>query len=112
MAKLHGMVYLSGPMTGKREFNKPAFDRAKADLMARYPDLSIISPPDLDESHPIDPYSWEASLKRDLHFVVDADAIVALEGWRQSRGACLEVEVAERLGIPVFRYPSLRRVRL
>jgi hypothetical protein len=103
-------VYISGPMTGKRANNVPAFTEAAAALRAQGYD--VISPAELDCIEPVEPFSWEAALKRDLKHVVDADVVATLEGWRASRGARLEVYVAQELGIPVLRYPSMRRVAL
>jgi len=102
-----GLIYVTGPMTGKQDFNKPAFDMVRDDLMALFPNADVVSPPDLDGEGIL---PWEACLRRDLKIVVDAVALVAMEGWRQSRGARLEVHVAKELGIPVYRYPSFRRV--
>jgi hypothetical protein len=41
-------------------------------------------------------------LKGDLEIIRRCDALVCTEGWRNSRGAVGEVELARALGIPVF----------
>ena len=115
MPKLHeimaddpyGSIYITGPMTGIKDFNKPAFDECKMDLESLFPLATIISPPDLDGEGVL---PWETCLKRDLKYVVEAVALCAIEGWRQSRGARLETGVAATVGIPIFRYPSFRRM--
>lgn len=104
------MIYLSGPMTGKTGLNRRAFANARRSVRARFPDHEVISPPHLDESdRPCD--TWEDCLRRDLMYVLKADYIVALPGWRGSRGAQLEVHVASRLSVPVLSYPSYRQMR-
>jgi hypothetical protein len=102
-----GTIYISGPMTGTSDGGKAAFSKARDTLTMLFPHAAIISPPD---EHPIGTISWEAALRLDLKIVLDAVALVAIEDWRESRGASLEVHVARELGIPVFEYPSLRRV--
>jgi hypothetical protein len=105
----YGTIYITGPMTGKKDLNRPSFAECKMDLESLYPYATIVSPPDLD-GEGVQP--WETCLKRDLKIVVDAVALVAIEGWRQSRGARLETGVAATVGIPVFRYPSFRRIHV
>lgn len=102
-----GTIYIAGPMTGIPDLNRPAFEAVRDDLAGLFPNADVVSPPDLDGEGE---WAWEACLRRDLKIVVDAVAVVAMEGWECSRGAALEVRVATELGIPVFRYPSFQRV--
>ena len=37
-----------------------------------------------------------------LAALVDSDAIIMLNGWQESRGACLERNVAFELDIPIY----------
>ncbi|TAH55205.1 MAG: DUF4406 domain-containing protein [Treponema sp.] len=87
--------YISGPMTGIPEFNYPAFDRAKAMLVAR--GFTVLSPHEAPKSD-----SWEGYMRHDLKLVCDSDIIVMLPGWKKSRGALLEKAVADNLGLEAW----------
>jgi hypothetical protein len=90
------VLYLSGPMTGKPEFNFPAFNAAAADLRAR--GFEVINPAELDAADDA-PMAWEQYLRRDIKRLVDADRIARLPGWEHSRGAKLELHIATALGM-------------
>lgn len=45
---------------------------------------------------------WQSYLRRDLALLCKCDGVVVLPGWQGSEGASLEVDVAERLGMPVY----------
>lgn len=114
--------YIAGPMTGKRQFNFPAFDAAAASLTAA--GYLVTSPAELDDektraaaiaSPDGDPKvyaavtgsTWGDFLSRDVKLIADeCDAIVALEGWEYSRGARLEIFVARSCGKPVYDYEA------
>lgn len=118
-------VYLAGPMTGYPKFNYPAFDVAAKSLRGQGHEVE--SPAELDEPHVFEavlasPDGDVAALKeatgegfgdflaRDIRIVADVsvDGVVVLPGWEVSRGANLEVQVANGLGKPVLSYPSLQ----
>lgn len=46
--------------------------------------------------------SWEAYMRHGMRAVANADLVLTLPRWRESRGAMLEVFVATQLGIPVL----------
>lgn len=88
-------IYLSGPVTGILDRNRPAFERA-ADQLADA-GFDVIVP------HHLIPVqtSWGDAMRIALRAVLRADALATLDGWQQSRGARLEVQVAEAVGMPV-----------
>lgn len=88
--------YLAGPMSGYPEFNYPAFTAAAESL--REQGLTVISPHELHDGDTSQ--HWTCYLRRDLRALLDCDEIVLLPGWEKSRGACLEVAVAEALMMP------------
>jgi hypothetical protein len=45
---------------------------------------------------------WSYYMRRDLPSVLDVDALCVLPNWRGSKGASLEVHVAEALGLPIY----------
>jgi len=85
-------VYISGPMTGYPDYNRPAFQNAARNL--RLAGHDPIDP----SRHPEQP-SWADYMRLDLADLVEADAVALLPGWEASRGARLEVDVAHALGI-------------
>ena len=90
-------IYVSGGMTGIKDNNVPAFNRAAKAL--RKKGYTVISPPELDRvsKH----RTWEGYLRRDLSFLVKCDAIATLPNWKKSRGANLEIYVARALSMEV-----------
>ena len=101
-------IYLSGPMTGIKDLNRPLFNREAAKL--RRAGYVVINPPELDDFEP-EP-TWETCLRRDLRILVDqCDRVATLPNWKKSRGANLEIHVARALSMPVHsvRYYLKRR---
>lgn len=95
-------LYVAGPMTGLPEFNFPAFARAAGHLRAK--GFEVVNPAELvGSSNPDDPsfLPWAECLKRDLKELLTCDGIATLSGWSHSKGARLEVHVAQQLGLRV-----------
>lgn len=98
------ILYLAGPMTGYPEFNFPAFDEAAAELRAV--GYEVINPAEVDRALGFDPRSedeytdenYHAAMRRDIPLVMKADGVALLPGWRASRGANLEHDVARAIG--------------
>lgn len=99
-------TYVAGPMTGLPACNYPAFHRAVKALAAVGVDATSaahdehgaeLQPPTPVEAEPYD-YYVRFALRR----LLDCDQLVTLAGWKDSRAALLEVEVAHTLGIPVY----------
>ena len=90
-------IYLSGPMTGVKDLNVPAFNKAAKKLRAK--GYLVVNPPELDRKERKD--TWEDCLKRDLRYVVECDAIATLPNWQKSRGANLEIYVGKAVSMPV-----------
>lgn len=86
-------VYLAGPMTGIPEFNYPQFAKHADDLRTR--GFEVVSPHELcDQS-----MSWRLCMKVNIKRLVECDMIAMLPGWDKSRGACLEMQIAQGLGL-------------
>ena len=93
------VIYISGPMSGHENSNFPAFNEAARKF--RNLGFPVLNPADFGD----DPkHTWQDCLKRDIATMCHADAIVLLDGWDQSKGANLELAVAEGLGLRVV-YP-------
>ena len=90
-------IYISGPMTGLPKHNFPAFSKATKKL--RKLGYKVISPAELDKGKK--QLTWNKCLRRDLIQVVKVDAIATLLGWKDSKGANLEVYVGKELNMPI-----------
>ena len=102
-------VYLSGPMTGIKDWNKPAFKEAERKLLS----LGIVTaynPTDFIAILSEAPH--EVSMFYSIHFMMQLgnlhhpylpyyEVLVSLPGWEQSAGARLERDVAVACGIEV-----------
>lgn len=105
-------VYLSGPMSGYEGFNFDAFNSAAKWLReCGYHD--IFNPAEQGWGNG-DPTTGEVSddeylefMREDIRQVASADMIVMLPGWRESRGATFELDVAKRLGLEVWYLTEL-----
>lgn len=112
LTTLSGMiVYLAGPMTGVDLFNYPAFHQATRELYALGLGGVCHTADPGGAPSPEEARSWPDYLREALNVMLThADAVVVLPGWRESKGASLEVHVALTLGMPVVEYPDLRAV--
>lgn len=87
-------LYIAGPMSGLPDFNYPAFHAAEAELWsAGHGVLNPARNPEQD--------SWEGYMREAIALVVQADGIAFLPGSKDSRGARLELNMAEALGMEI-----------
>ena len=92
-------LYVAGPMTGLTDFNYPAFNRAAA--LLRGLGYEVENPAENDACG-----SWAVYLRASLAQVVRCDGLALLPGWEASRGARLEVHVADALGMEIASVDS------
>ena len=101
-------IYISGPITGMKNGNKVSFDYL-AQIIKNNGDLPI-NPLDLganiSDSYPdfrnlTVREQWQIYMRFDIRELVMSDMVVVLDGWGLSEGSKIEVELAEKLGIPV-----------
>lgn len=90
-------IYIAGPMTGLPEFNRPAFAAAAAHL--RSLGLEAINPGEL-YTHTHMP--WSFYMRAALRALLTCDSIFLLRGWTNSRGAKLEWQLANALGLTLY----------
>ena len=88
-------VYISGPMTGVDDFNRPAFRAAAERLQAA--GYAPICPADIVGA---DNWEWSDWMREALRWMLMADAVALLPGWRESRGAMVEFALCAELDIP------------
>ena len=89
-------IYISGPMSGLPEYNRPAFYRAAAEL--RFQGHEVVNPAEMTMP---DCTPWPLLMRACLRDLVDCDAIHMLPGWYRSRGAQLEHAIAIALGMTI-----------
>lgn len=92
------ILYVSGPMTGKPGYNFPAFRRVANELRAA--GFAVLNP--------AENFGGATDLPRatyirfDIHQVLAAEGIALLPGWKKSRGARLEVSIANELELIIL----------
>lgn len=89
-------IYISGPMTGKPDLNRPAFNAKAAELRAL--GHEVVNPAELPE---IPGGTWHDYMKADIKLLLECDAIYMLPGWVGSKGAALEYDIARDLGMEI-----------
>ena len=104
MISLDGAIcYLSGPMSGLHEMNRPFFNHVQNLILSTFKIKVVINP--ARQSHDL---TWQETMVIDLEDIRSkATCIVLLPGWHLSKGAKLEVHLAISLGIPLITYEEL-----
>ncbi len=98
MTKPTGLrIYISGPISGKPDGNRPAF-AAEASRLRRL-GHDVINPHELPQP---DPDDWAQCMRMDIAALVTCDCIAMLPGWEHSKGASLERHIAAQLGMQVM----------
>lgn len=90
-------VYIAGPMTGYKDFNRPMFNDA-AELLLSQGHVALnpaILPDGLTQPEYMDIC---------LAMIRCADCVCLLPGWFSSAGAKAEQAIAEKLGLKFMQY--------
>lgn len=90
-------VYIAGPMTGLPGFNYPAFHAKAAELRAQ--GYEVRNPAENDSGSSGKP--WEFYMRLALKQLLECDEIYLLPGSHNSRGARIEKNLAEELGMTI-----------
>jgi len=101
-------VYIAGPMRGYPDFNKAAFDAAE--LLLKEIGHDPVNPSRMDEElglhfekdEDVTNEHLKQIMLRDIDALFACDAIALLPGWLMSKGACLERQAAQYVGIPAI----------
>lgn len=93
-------IYISGPMRGFENLNHQSFDAVNRILDA---DWNVFSPAAKDRAEGWDDTtSYATTIRADIQFLLAADAIILLPGWKKSEGARFEAEIARSLGLEFY----------
>jgi len=95
-------IYIAGPMSGLPESNYPLFHRTAKQLRAA--GFHVENP--AETVLPITS-TWNAFMRESIPRLVSCDLVVMLPGWRDSKGAYLEVTLAQALDISVVPVDEL-----
>lgn len=92
------IVYISGKISGLA-FNKvkKKFDKASKYIVK----MGCVPVSPLNNGLPAES-SWEDHMKSDILILLEADAIFMLNDWSESKGAAIERDLADNLGIKVI----------
>lgn len=91
-------VYLAGPMTGFPHYNYTKFDEVADDLRAK--GFKVVNPADISRANL--GQDWKFYMKMDIPQLLKCDIVYAMDGYQFSKGASLEVHIAQTLAMPVL----------
>lgn len=103
------MIYISGPIAASteegRERNKKRF--YEVDLKLQDQGMITVNPLNVpacekEDCGDADGHTWHCWLRYDLKALLECDSIYMMRNWRQSKGATLELHVAEAIGMEVI----------
>jgi hypothetical protein len=95
-------VYVAGPMTGIPEFNYPMFNMVAAELRRRF--QTVCNPAENDGGSSDKP--WDFYMRLAIKQLIECDEVCLLPGWQNSRGACIEEQLARDLGMKIWEWGS------
>ncbi|HXE63254.1 MAG TPA: DUF4406 domain-containing protein [Bryobacteraceae bacterium] len=100
-------IYIAGPMTGLPNYNFDAFNSTAAKL--RHEGFHVLNPAETDGGSTAQ--SWGYYMRKALRMLVQADVVALLPGWRNSKGAQIEVYVARALDMPLVDAERLEPIK-
>ncbi len=99
------VIYLSGPMTGLPDYNRPAFDE-RARLM-REAGYIVNNPADISRQYGLDkPYAF--FFRESMRMLLRSDVVYVFGDITNSKGAIMELNVAKTAEMPVIWEVCLR----
>lgn len=93
-------IYIAGPCSGHPDNNYPAFHAAAKVLRAE--GWAVANPAEFSTSA-----IWQECLRDCIRHLAGCTHIYLLPGWRFSRGARLEYQIAQELGMEIIEHLDL-----
>ena len=94
-------LYLSGPMRNLPDFNFAEFNRIAKIIRFKY-EVWLTNPAESFGGRK--DLSRAEYMRKDIESLLKVDGIVMMDGWENSKGATLELEIAKELGLKLFRW--------
>lgn len=91
-------IYISGKITGTTDYME-RFAKAEHELTTR--GFEVVNPAK-ENAHLPEGTPWKTYMAESLRLLLYCDAIYMLEGWKESRGATLELQVAISSNLQIF----------
>jgi len=91
-------IYISGAITNNPNA-KAQFEKAKQTLLELNKGYQPISPMDLPHEHS---KTWNAFMREDIKAMMYCKGIYLLDGWKESKGARIEKELACALDFKII----------
>lgn len=88
-------LFISGPMRGVPDKNRPAF--LEAETLLRMAGFRVYNPTKCD----LLGSTWLTGMRHHIPAMIECDGLAALPGWEDSEGACIEVGLMKDLGLTV-----------
>lgn len=102
-------AYISGKITGEPNLGRYKFEHTEAKLIQL--NYNVINPHKLD--HSVNVFQkWYIYMRVCLAALTTSDLVVALDNYKRSRGAVIEIWCAEWMDIPVFDSKTLQPIKL
>lgn len=92
-------IYISGPVTGIKDDNEPAFKAKELELLKK--GHTPVNPVQLCKDAGLT--EWHACMNQIcIPELIKCDAMILLEGWENSKGANVEIDEARLHEIPII----------
>jgi hypothetical protein len=94
-------IYISGKISGlDKELAFSSFEKAENILSEMFPDAELINP--MKKVSENENKTWKDYMIEDIALLFDCSHILMLDNWGDSRGAKLELVIAQELGLQVL----------
>lgn len=91
-------IYICGKMTGIENYNYPKFKETT--LMFRNKGVLVKCPTEVNIQKK--EWDWKKYMKENIKQMLDCDVVYVLDGHETSVGAIMEIDIAEKLEIPII----------
>lgn len=103
---MQGTIYISGKMTGVKDLNRDKFERTEKKFKAL--GYIVINPHKIKLNKLQKPI-WQNYMINDIAVLLKyCDKVVALDDWADSKGARIELFLAQEFSIPIIEADTLK----